>query len=430
MKEIETNVAALHNTNHKIEQRNKMLNGTRPAECDYCWKIEDLGEDQVSDRFLKSAAGWSVVDFDKVVNLKDSRQHIPRYLEVSFSNTCQFKCSYCSADYSTTWEEELNKFGPYIYGINSKTQVTFKEDENPYIKAFWDWWPQINTSLRTFRITGGEPLLSPNTFKILESLLTVRAPEMSLAINTNLGAPSVLFNRFLNLIDKIELENCVKEFLIFTSIDAFGPRAEYIRHGLKTELFWSNFEKVLSQNKKTNITIMCTFNALSITSFAELFEKVVELNKKYRNELRPRPVLLDIAYLRNPAHQTVKILPESYIEQMQKLVELIEKHNEQLDFLDGPYYNLEYIKIKRLLDWMKEPIDFAYKQQLQRDFYLFFKEHDRRRGTSFLNSFPEMSPFWLLCERMAKTNKIKKMIWLLQRYLSNILIKLKITKNR
>jgi organic radical activating enzyme len=282
--------------------------------------------------------------------------------------------------------------------------------------------------LHTFRITGGEPLLSPNTFKILESLLSDKAPNMNLAINTNLGVPLVLFNRFLKLIEKIENENCVKEFQLFTSIDAFGSRAEYIRNGLKTDLFWSNFEKILTQNTKTSITIMCTFNALSVTSFSELFEKVVELNKKFRNELRHRPVLLDIAYLRNPAHQTIKVLPENYIESMQNLVELIEKHNEQVDFLDEPFYNLESIKIKRLLDWMKEPVDFAYKKQLQRDFYLFFKEHDRRRETSFVKNFPEMVSFWMECEKLTKFNQAKKTIFLLENYLSNILKKLKISQ--
>ena len=38
----------LHNTPQKIEQRVTMLDGGKPAECSYCWDVEDLG--LVSDR--------------------------------------------------------------------------------------------------------------------------------------------------------------------------------------------------------------------------------------------------------------------------------------------------------------------------------------------------------------------------------------------
>jgi len=31
-----------------------MIAGERPAGCEYCWKIEDMGRDAVSDRVYKS----------------------------------------------------------------------------------------------------------------------------------------------------------------------------------------------------------------------------------------------------------------------------------------------------------------------------------------------------------------------------------------
>ena len=30
---------------------------------------------------------------------------------------------------------------------------------NPYVQAFWRWWPNIYKDLEVFRMTGGEPLL-------------------------------------------------------------------------------------------------------------------------------------------------------------------------------------------------------------------------------------------------------------------------------
>ena len=43
--EIKTNPSAIHNTRHKKKMRQMMLEGTRPKECEYCWKIEDMEKD-------------------------------------------------------------------------------------------------------------------------------------------------------------------------------------------------------------------------------------------------------------------------------------------------------------------------------------------------------------------------------------------------
>ena len=45
--EIKTNPSAIHNTRHKKKMRQMMLEGTRPKECEYCWKIEDMEKDLI-----------------------------------------------------------------------------------------------------------------------------------------------------------------------------------------------------------------------------------------------------------------------------------------------------------------------------------------------------------------------------------------------
>jgi len=39
LEELKDNPSALHNTGFKKEQRKAMLNGKRPAECDFCWRV-------------------------------------------------------------------------------------------------------------------------------------------------------------------------------------------------------------------------------------------------------------------------------------------------------------------------------------------------------------------------------------------------------
>ena len=58
------NYKALHNTPKKKEERRQMQNSERPAGCEYCWKIEDIGRDNISDRVYKTVIydEWDVIN--------------------------------------------------------------------------------------------------------------------------------------------------------------------------------------------------------------------------------------------------------------------------------------------------------------------------------------------------------------------------------
>ena len=60
VEEIMRNYKALHNSEFKKQQRKLMLEGKRPSECDYCWRVEDSPGNHYSDRTYKSADGkWA-----------------------------------------------------------------------------------------------------------------------------------------------------------------------------------------------------------------------------------------------------------------------------------------------------------------------------------------------------------------------------------
>ena len=398
---LKENPSALHNTPFKIEQRKQMIEGVRPSECQYCWNVEDLKSNQVSDRIFKSGEIHSSTQYDKIVKDPYSKKINPGYVEVSFSNTCQFKCSYCSANFSSTWQEELNKFGNYPAFSGIRTDEIIEEDQNEYIKAFWDWWPDLKKDLYTFRITGGEPLLSPNTFKVMENLMLNPEPNLKLAINSNLGAPQVLVDKFIGLAKSLLDKKAVKHLELYTSIDAFGEKAEYIRNGLKHDYFWSNIEKLLQANERMTICIMCTFNALSVTSFIPLLKKIIEINHKYKNPLRARALNIDISYLRNPEYQTVQALTPDFAGYVEEILQFIKNNQGKSvgDFTE--FYDIHIYKVERLLEWMKADVPPETRQKYQREFYEFFSEHDRRRNTDFLKTFPEFGDFWLHCKSLS-----------------------------
>jgi hypothetical protein len=111
LSELSGNSSALHNTIYKKHQREAMMNGIRPSECSYCWKMEDLGH--LSDRHYRSSEEWSAPHFENVLKAGATENINPRYVEVNFNHACNLKCSYCSPHISSSWLEEIKKFGPY-----------------------------------------------------------------------------------------------------------------------------------------------------------------------------------------------------------------------------------------------------------------------------------------------------------------------------
>ena len=268
--ELKTNPSALHNTVFKKEQRKKMLAGERPAECEYCWRVED-NSTQYSDRIQKSLAKYSIIDHDEIVKLSGDEDVFPRYLEVSFNRTCNLKCAYCGPDFSSKWAEEISEHGvyelPHFLGYNwtDNTTILHKED-NPYTEAFWKWWPEAKKHLVVLRITGGEPLLSKNTFMVLESLKNSPEPELELSINTNGNPPDKIWKKFVDIVKHLIDNKCIKSFTLFTSAEAYGKQCEYIRYGLDFDKFTKNINYFLKNTDNTRLVFMAAFN---VTTTAE-----------------------------------------------------------------------------------------------------------------------------------------------------------------
>jgi organic radical activating enzyme len=405
LKEIKANPGALHNTEEKKKQRQQMLKGERPKGCNMCWAIEDLPSgDRVSDRILRGSESWTTPYFEQVKNLKWDEDVYPTYLELSFSPICNFKCSYCSPHVSTAWHSEIKEHGPYWLSEHRHQNVKYlkdigwmpieDEDANPYIDAFWKWWPEAYKKLHVLRVTGGEPLLSKHTFRLLDWVKDNPHPRLELDINSNLGIPAKLMEKFVSSVETIVADKKVRSFGVHTSLDNFGARAEYIRHGLNFELYQENLKLYLERVPDGQVSFMCTFNALSIDGFDEFLDFIIELRAKYQ---RPdRFINLDLPHLTGPEHYAVKILPDHYQEKIESLIHKMQS-NLGDDRASATFRPMEVEKLKRILEWMRTPTEKKSKLRWQKDFYLFFKEHDRRRGTDFLKTFPNMKEFWDYC---------------------------------
>jgi hypothetical protein len=286
------------------------------------------------------------------------------------------------------------------------TMPYLASEHNPYVEAFWKWWPEMYHDLHTFRITGGEPLLSKDTFKILDYIIETPTPnkKLSLCINSNLGIPQKLFNEFVDRIEKIIDKELVYEFIIFTSCDTWGEQANYIRSGFEYNLFKERVDFLLDKFPTLTIDIMSTYNALSVPNYKLLMNDVIELKKRHHNPYRywGSALLLDSSYLRWPEHQTVKILENKWVSAIDEQAKLADFHEQvRIGINDGyGFTDIEINKIKRIKDWFETDINEAELIKNRKDFYIFATQHDIRRGTDFCKTFPELEEFYHKCGKL------------------------------
>lgn len=399
--EIQNDSSALHNTLYKKKRREELLEGIQTEECNYCWNIENSIKDNFSDRILKSNEQWAKPFIHSIPKIKDDKETVPSYLEVSFSSKCNFKCSYCNPGVSSKWQEEVLKKGPFELSTGKYNDLSYfqnihEEQNNPYIEAFWDWFPKIYKDLRVLRITGGEPLLSQNTLRLIDFIENNPNRNLEFSVNTNLGVPKNVLTDFVNRLKRLEGQKTVAKTIIFTSVDTWGSQAEYIRFGLNFKHFWSNVELILNSTKKTSVTIMATLNVMSTPQLRSLLENVLSLKRltTYRNSAR---LHIDMSYLRYPDFLSIGLINDTLRNNLYDCVAFM-KSNEILNHNPG-FHPQETEKLERIYELSKSIIPSEERKNLLKAFFQFVEEHDRRRKTHFAETFPE------LIEELFKWNK-------------------------
>jgi organic radical activating enzyme len=446
LSQLRSNPSALHNTDQKKVERKMMLAGERPSGCSYCWKIEDAGGR--SDRVYRSGESWAQNARKDIIQALDTGDVDPRYMEVNFNQACNFKCMYCSPHLSTTWEEEIKNYGPYI--INKIDGTTTKHNDieylekdglmplkvpnkdNPYVDAFWKWWPNLYKKLEVFRITGGEPLMDANTFRVMDYIYKNPNSWLEVSITTNLCPPKPeLMDKFISKLQKLEeiqiwkeeerfnpgsgnnwyVNMALKNFAIFVSLDSVGKQAEYIRNGLDFKQLNNNVHRYLSCTDNATITFINTFNALSVPKFKDFLKYILDLRQEYSRdaqgikyipiydpnfthpdyEVHPRQrIWFDIPLLRNPAWHEIRVLPLEFAKYLEDAIAFMKAHTNTDDFVG--FYDFEIAKAERNLKIFLDRSDINNEVN-ESNLIKFFNQHDERRGTNLLEVFPEFKTF-------------------------------------
>jgi organic radical activating enzyme len=405
IEDIGRNPAALHNTPFKKEQRKLMLAGIKPAECSYCWNME--AHDKLSDRHYRSGEPWAAKDYSVITKSTGDEDAIPSYVEVNFNNVCNLACSYCSPQFSSTWQQETDRHGAYPTLVPHNAAEHFSgdrkpipaRDHNPYVEAFWAWWPTLYPELEHFRMTGGEPLLDRNTYRVFDYVLANPSPKLHLNVTSNFSVDEKSWQKYLAYVKQL-CDGRIEHFMQYVSLDAWGAQAEYIRHGLDFDLLWDRVNQFLTQVPSySSLTFIVTMNNLSVPSLENLFAGILGLRKTYSKTYQR--VWFDTPVLREPVWQSLQILPEPYANKLEHLWAWMIR---QIETDQAPFQGFKDYELSRLdrdIAWMRAG-QGADHSRARADFWRFFTEHDRRRSTNFLETFPEMKSWWAECERDAR----------------------------
>ena len=391
--ELSSNPKALHNTQKKKMEREQMQKGERPSGCEYCWKIEDMGKDSISDRVYKTVI-YNDEDLAQAFRTPASNDVDLRTLEIAFDRTCQFACSYCNPAFSSTWVNDIKRSGPYT-GLASDGRNHFTHshessqlykfgETNPYVDAFFAWWESdLHKTLQELRVTGGEPLMSAHTWQLIEWFKNNRGRSNTrLAINSNLGT-DVDIDRLLSAIDGVAVD-------LYTSNESMSLQAEYIRDGLVFDDWANNVERLLDSGKFRGIHVMCTVNALCLDSLDSFLEMVMNWKLEYGKDA----INFSLNILRFPSFQSLTVLPDKIRSAYNaRLTQFLISHGGE-----GIFHEYELNQLIRLLDYLdivKTPHEGAVEQSiLQRDFKNFFSQYDQRRNKDFCTTFPALADWY------------------------------------
>jgi organic radical activating enzyme len=392
---IKTNPSAIHNTVEKKIDRLNMQLGNRPKGCEYCWKIEDMGVDAVSDRVYKSRI-YPIEALNEAYATPHQDDVNLRTLEIAFDRTCQFACSYCNPAFSTTWVRDIQRNGAYERLVSdgrnhfthdhASSQLYRFGETNPYVEAFFAWWESdLHKTLQELRITGGEPTMSGELWKLIDWFNTNQGKSSTrLAINSNLGMDRV------RLLEFAEKTQDIPHLEIYTSMEAVDNQAEYVRDGLDYDLWMHNVQELLERDHVRAMHFMCTINALCLDSLDTFLDQLIRLKKVYGRDR----VSFTLNILRFPSFQSALVLPKELLKQYSNKLNLWLTHHQDQTYL----HEHEINHMNRLVEYLNRVqtphSDTFDMPKLHNDFKNFYSQYDVRRDKNFAKTFPSLKEWY------------------------------------
>lgn len=382
---------AMNLRDHSLEQvwnsdfmkttRLQMLNGQVPNSCTKCFEEEHSGI--VSKRQWETVVWKERLDLDSIVATTESDGRLPvkiPYFDLRLGNLCQLKCIMCSPHDSSSWIKEWKLQYPKYQTIELKTDQRWDSnfDYNWYQSgSFLDSVRSQSSLIKELYFAGGEPLLIPEHYKILEFMVeSGAAKDCVLRYNSNgLELPEKLF----------ELWNHFKQVKFNFSIDAVGERNEYIRYPSKWGDVVANLKRLDDTPDNVVVNIACAVQLLNVLYVPELVHWKENMNFKKINRAPYGAGLIGTHLVYLPSYLNVRVLPKHLKDKVAESVDYFcHSRMQDIEFVNNPY------GLKRwqgLVHYMNEE-DWSDKLPILHD---YLSVTDQQRGTDYTKVFPELT---------------------------------------
>jgi hypothetical protein len=252
-------------------------------------------------------------------------------------------------------------------------------------------------------MTGGEPLMDRNTYRVFDYVLAFPKPDLHIDVTSNFSVETKLYDQYHDYVKRL-CDTNIEHFMQYVSLDSgIRSQSEYIRYGLDYNRVQENVHRYLDKIPNRNsLTFIITMSNLNVIGLQSLLQSILSLRLLYSKTYQR--VWFDTPILRQPTWQSLQILPPVYTKRLQDVVDWMQLNIETPDRPFQGFKDYEVQRLQRVVDWMKEGwrLQPEYVKLQRADFYRFFNEHDKRRQTNFLETFPEMREFWDECKYHAQ----------------------------
>jgi len=232
--------------------RQQILNGERPPECAPCFNLEDQGVESLRQRHINGVIPEARIKlYPNAVDTMREDYTMPfeiPTIEIKLNNLCNLKCRMCNPLDSTSWNdwEQVEKFYKKEDNFLVQKIDTLSLKTKPFLDSFVDtdnWWASFEKLLPYFRrveFAGGEPLMDPTHYKILDMLASY-GDNIEIKYATNLTTLGINKGRTI-----YDYWSKFKSVAVNVSIDGIGDSYEYIRGNANWNELVDNIKRIQS----------------------------------------------------------------------------------------------------------------------------------------------------------------------------------------
>lgn len=362
--------------------RRQVLNNERPPECEPCFSLEDQGVESLRMRHISGKIPEARVNLYPNTELKEVMPFEIPTMELKLNNLCNLKCRMCHPMDSTSWNDwgEIKDFykreGNIMFGLVEEHNL----ENKPHLDKFQDnpeWWSNLEKLLPYFRrveFAGGEPLMDPQHYKILD-MLSPYGHQIEIKYATNL---SMLGKGSRNIYDYWPK---FKSVAVNVSIDGIGNSYEYVRGNASWDELVSNIKEIQNIPNISRIVGAVTVQVSNVLVLDKIIEYFLDdLGIVFHTHRVEYPKLLSAQVLPFDLRDLAIKRLES-VSLRVKNFKMVQKHPQLLEYTLGQIQdNINYLNARDQSDKWQDCVEF--NQRL-----------DKTRNQSFTDVTPEFKPY-------------------------------------